>query len=388
MTLQLLDIRNSRLEIESVWKQLSKDGAPSYFLSWAWIGNWIDSLPAKVDLNLAVFREHGEPVIACFLGHSVVVRQRVFRSHAYLLNQTGNRVFDQVYIEYNGFLSKPGVVVNLREMADLLPGKWEELYLSGLDPDGQPAQCLEQEAGPYHYMIANRLPSPYVDLEKVRQSSGGYASLMGKNTRSQIRRSYQLYRQRDVVACEVATDRQTAESIFDEMVDLHQRSWEARGKKGAFASEWFRAFHLRLIQDRLASGEIQLIRVRCGKETIGCLYSFNYNGRVYFYQSGLCYEADNRMKPGLICHAEAIQHNARMGASEYDFLAGFDVYKERLATHSRTLVWARVQKPRLKFRIESMARGIALHAMERYRARRNGQPGRLVPLAQRSRGVA
>jgi CelD/BcsL family acetyltransferase involved in cellulose biosynthesis len=387
MTLQLLDIRNSRLEIESVWKQLSENGAPSYFLSWAWIGNWIDSLPANVVLNLAVFREHGEAVMACFLGRSVVVRQRIFRSDAYLLNQTGNRVFDQVYIEYNGFLSKPGFPVNLREMADLLPGKWEEIYLSGLDPDGQPANCLQQEAGPYHFMIANRLPSPYVDLERVRQN-GDYAALMGKNTRSQIRRSYQLYRQRGVVACEIAADPQAAESIFDELVDLHQRSWQARGKKGAFASEWFRVFHRRLIQDRLASGEIQLIRVRCGTETIGCLYSFIYRGRVYFYQSGLCYETDNRLKPGLICHAEAIQHNARMGASEYDFLAGFDVYKERLATDSRTLVWARIQKPRLKFRIESLARGVALHAMERYRAKRNGPQGRLLPLAQRSRGVA
>jgi CelD/BcsL family acetyltransferase involved in cellulose biosynthesis len=70
---------------------------------------------------------------------------------------------------------------------------------------------------------------------------------------------------------------------------------------------------------------------------------------VNFYQSGLQYDADGHLKPGLISHYCAIQHYLSAGFSDYDFLAGDSQYKRSLSTGSRTLVWATFSKhtPRL-----------------------------------------
>jgi hypothetical protein len=83
-------------------------------------------------------------------------------------------------------------------------------------------------------------------------------------------------------------------------------------------------------------------------------------------------EEDNRLKPGFICHTETVRHNAECGHAVYDFMASFDEYKVRMATHQRELVWARVQKPRLKFTVERVMRAGALRDMAQYRKAKSG----------------
>jgi hypothetical protein len=49
---------------------------------------------------------------------------------------------------------------------------------------------------------------------------------------------------------------------------------------------------------------------------VGCLYELISNGRVLFYQSGVASAGDDaRKKPGYVCHAEAVRHNAAAGFS-------------------------------------------------------------------------
>src|SRR5206468_187238 len=103
------------------------------------------------------------------------------------------------------------------------------------------------------------------------------------------------------------------------------------GKPGAFASAHFIDFHRRLISTAAAVGEAELVRVTVGGEPIGYLYNLLHRGTVYFYLSGLRYEAaDNRIKPGLVTHALAIQHYLECGFATYDFMGGSSCYKTSL----------------------------------------------------------
>jgi CelD/BcsL family acetyltransferase involved in cellulose biosynthesis len=212
-----------------------------------------------------------------------------------------------------------------------------------------------------------------VDLAKVR-GAGDYLKLLGGSTRSQIRRSQKLYGARGKLALEVAASPDQALTIFDELVALHRRSWRERGSAGAFVP-FVHDFHRRLIERRFTTGEVQLARVRAGDTTVGCLYNFVWNGSVAFYQSGLAYETDGRLKPGLVCHALAVDHAARAGLRWYDFLAGGSRYKQSLATDARQLVWFRIQKPRLRFALEDLARAVR----DRVRARRAAQAAAAGP---------
>jgi CelD/BcsL family acetyltransferase involved in cellulose biosynthesis len=87
---------------------------------------------------------------------------------------------------------------------------------------------------------------------------------------------------------------------------------------------------------------------------MGVLYNFVQDGVVSFCQSGLQYESDNRLKPGLVIHALVIQACMDRGFATYDLLASGPEgsrYKESLATDSAVLGWTVIQRPTVRARI-------------------------------------
>ncbi len=86
---------------------------------------------------------------------------------------------------------------------------------------------------------------------------------------------------------------------------------------------------------------MDLLRIAAGGQVVGLLYTFVQDGRVLSYQSGFAYNPGRpREKPGLVCHALAIEYYAGRGARIYDLLAGADRYKRSLAQGGETLHWA------------------------------------------------
>ena len=154
---------------------------------------------------------------------------------------------------------------------------------------------------------------------------------------------------------------QTVEDALDmlgELKGLHQAYWTRRGHAGSFARGFFESFHHDLISKRFDAGEIQLLRISAGEKLIGCLYNFVKDGRVYAYQSGFDYDADRRLKPGLVSHCLAVRHNLAQGALIYDFMAGDSRYKRSLGTDSHSLYWLVVQRPVVRLRLENVLRAI------------------------------
>src|SRR5579883_2833484 len=227
MELELLDPQQDRAAVAAVWRALAEVSPHSYFLSWGFVETWLDSLPRGTDLRLAVLRERGAATAAAAcLG----------------------RALDQLYIEDNGLLLDPRANLTLTDLAERLPGNWEELYLSGIDPRSATGAMLDGVRPPYQVLIANRIPAPYVDLAATRNKD--YLALVSANTRAQIRRCYKLYGERGPVRREVAEDAASALEIYGELVELHQGWWRRRGGRGAFASPYFDAFHRSLIARR------------------------------------------------------------------------------------------------------------------------------------------
>ncbi|MCX5744158.1 MAG: GNAT family N-acetyltransferase [Proteobacteria bacterium] len=347
MRLELLDGRDAR--VAPIWNALEGVGHPSYFLTWGWIENWLACLPREDTPRLAVIRDGDAVVGAFFLGRRLLWRHHVLPSRGAFVNTTGVENQDELCIEHNAILCAPDRVWSLADVVELIPHDWDELFLPGIDrasianltvPDG------------YRVVIDRETSAPFVDLERVR-ATGDYLSLLSANTRSQIRRAR---RRVGPLALEVASSVASALAIYDELVALHTVSWHDRDQPGAFVDPWFDHFHRRLITERFASGEVQLLRLRAGDATLGCLYNFNANGRVLFYQSGLVAQVDPVVKPGLLCHAAAIDHAAAAGHACYDLLGGDGRYKLSLATDATPLVWVRIQRTHVRFAIEDRAR--------------------------------
>jgi CelD/BcsL family acetyltransferase involved in cellulose biosynthesis len=270
------------------------------------------------------------------------------------LNTTGIAEYDRLVIEYNAFLSRSSSGCALKQILDSMPIEWEEFLLPWLDMSLCPGNCLQDRLRPYHVLTRKESPSYYVDLQKVRECNGDYLSLLGKNTRRQMRRTERRYSENGTVKLQVAATVDEGLKVYDEMVDLHRQTWKERGRDCAFNSDYFYSFHRNFIIKRFATGEIQLVKLTCGEETIGCLYNFVYEGKVYSYQSGFNYKGDKKMQPGYLTIAQAIIYNSTIGNLTYDFLAGDAKYKRSLSTDCNKLVWAAIQKPYFKFRVERL----------------------------------
>ena len=361
MKLELIPVAGNLKRIREIWESL-EESATSYFLSWGWIGNWIANLPDHVKPELAVFLEGSDPRLAFFLGKETLTlthgdfhgQRHLFKSRAWFLNATGIPAFDRVLLEYNGFLYNKQESFRLIEMLNRLPDSWDEFYFPALDMQILPGTEALDDISPYKTIIKDDIIhlSPFVDLDEVRARGGNYLSLLSANTRYQINRAKKLCEKIGPLRLETARDTLSAMDIYHELVGFHENTWTNRSQKGAFSSDYLLQFHKQLIQSRFQYGEIQLLKIKCGNKTLGCLYNFVYKNNVYFYQSGINYDVDKRLKPGIISHVEAIGHNTAEGHKIYDFLTGGSRYKTSLATHHNRMIWIRLQKPRLKFRIE------------------------------------
>ncbi len=350
---EVLDPFEDFSRTEQIWTVLSSDSKVPYFLTWGWIENWLTSLKSNIMVRLIVLTERSVPVAMFFAGEARVARKKVFTSNGLFLNATGLPEYDNLCIEYNSILCSESLKHSFEMILESLPQEWDEFFMPGLDASLFPGKCLKSSFDSYQIIIEKERQPPYVDLQIVRKSEKGYISLLGKNTRFNIRRSYRIYEVKGPVTIEVADNLNTAFDFYDELVYFHQKTWRERGLPGAFASDYFRNFHRELIRKRFCKREIQLIRVTAGKESIGCLYNFVFNGKVFFYQSGVNYSENKKLKPGLVCHFEAINYNAGLSNSVYDFLGGTDEYKTNLSTNTNRLIWARVQKKLVKFKIEN-----------------------------------
>jgi CelD/BcsL family acetyltransferase involved in cellulose biosynthesis len=343
---ELLSPHVAREEIAAVWTPLERACRPSVWLRWGWIETWLDTLPVELRPHLVVVRRDEDAIAAFFIRVTTMSQHRLLRWRRALLNQTGSSEHDVLYVEFNGWVHQPGADVDLIAVLDRLPIDWDELVMRRLDPAIPIA--LDGIHGRYRVVDLARDPSPRVDLAAVRAAKDGYLSLLGKSTRSAIRRARRGYESRGELTLDRADTVAQARAFLDELAALsRQRFAEQDG--GAFESAYFRTFHEALVARRHDQGELALLRLRAGDETLGLSYNLLADGVVNFYQSGIRYEDDNRLKPGLLLHAEAIEHFARAGHRVYDFLAGQARYKDELSTGAIELRSVRVLRDRPVF---------------------------------------
>lgn len=342
--------RNGQLlnDVENIWNCLSEKAKPGYFLSWGWVRTWLKTIQTDINLHLAVLYENEKPVCAFFLSRRKMTRHKAFRRRALFINTTGHKKIDKIYIEYNMILSNRMARRHIHYILDNLPFPWDEIYFPAMASDA--ILDIMGNAPGWQFLIDSVSPVYCVDLEPFYGQPENFLTALSSNTRNRVRRSYREYTKNGDISLEVAHDLDSAFRIFDELIALHNVHWESKGMEGAF-SPFLLRFHRTLIEERFDCGEIQLIRISAGRETIGCLYNFVHNKEVLFYQGGINY-TDPKLKPGLLVHTEAIKYNIKIKNSVYDFLCGDSQYKKSLSTDQRTMVWARLQKPLLKFSIE------------------------------------
>lgn len=341
-------------ELEKLWRELeSRSETHSLFISWDWIGLWLEHLPRHVELSLLKV-ELDERVVALAVLCARTVRRRGLGSRALFFNSTGDRELDELTIEYNDLLAEPGLRERALEaaLAHLaIDPDWDELFFDGWQGEASLRAAVQGLPGRFAYRRAK--PTHCVDLEALRQQGKSHLDMLPGRVRYKARRTFKKAGELGELAFDVAATQGERRQYLAGLRELHQSSWQKRGMPGSFANAFFTRFHEELVRRDEAGSLVQLGRVTVGGKPVGYLYNLVHRRRVSNYQSGFDFEhaSGTDWRPGMMCHLEAIAFNRNAGMACYDFLAGDHAYKRELGTPAEDLVWLVFQRPRLKFKI-------------------------------------
>jgi CelD/BcsL family acetyltransferase involved in cellulose biosynthesis len=355
-----------------LWEQLrphwtdlvERTGVTSAFLSSRWTETWLTVFAHRVPASGVVWRSDGM-VVGCALVPKTRVSLGLFPVSRLHLNASGRL----------GLASEHNDLLVLPDFRDAVTRDYVSLVLESradvLSLDGVPPALFDQvrDLWPGKSWNGYQSIAPYVDLEEIG-SGGDFLATLSSNTRSQIRRSLRLYEEQfGSPTLTVAPDGPEVAEYLSELIRLHDTRWHGKGQTGAFVGE-VRDFHTALTGQGLEEGTMraELIRLRFGDVTIGVSYNLICGGHVQFYQAGLLYHEDRRLKPGLTMHALAIEHYMAEGEREYDFLGGDQVlprYKASLGRYERELIWAELPAPKLKMLTIEALRGARRRASNR-----------------------
>jgi CelD/BcsL family acetyltransferase involved in cellulose biosynthesis len=333
-----------------VWAELAAASPySSFFTSAEWTGAWLSVYASSLNVSIVIFQQADQPVGICLLTRRTEKRGPVAVKRIYL-NTAGEDEEDEACIEFNNLLCLDGFenAVSRALAVFVDSAEWDEFAVPGASP-GPVVDALGEVLTGTHPQVS-RLTSPYVDLEAVRTAhAGDYEKSLGSRTRKNYRQSHRKYtEQYGEVALDRAGTAAEALAMLQELADLHQRSWVARGKPGVFASARFYAFHRTLAETVCPQHGVQFWKLRAGDTAIGLIYGFVHKNRVYFYQSGLQYSENSRLQPGLVTLVQVVQDCVVAGYDEFHFLAGDAQYKQLLSSGERDLVWMVFQRSSLK----------------------------------------
>lgn len=357
MTYQFIDSVADYPLVKSIWNRLISDGAKhSFFLSWIWMGTWINALRKEnISVIMVVISDGSRPIAAFFIGKKAFSRHWVIPVKSLTINTVNMSYYDNICIEYNSLLIAPGHSINYESLFDALNGfyLWDEIHIPSIE--GSTFELISRglnQVRDLNIINYHKAPSYYVELEKIRSNRLDYLDLLSKNRKKQLKSSINAYRKIGEITTRLATTAEEALFMLKELSKLSQKKWDIKNEPGAFSNDFLVCFHEKLIKDNFEKKCIQLLQVSCNEDPIGYLYNFTYFGKVYFYQSGFQYRKENKYRPGMVSHYFSILLNAENGFKIYDFLEGEANYKKSMATNKSELYWLTIQKKHLRFKLE------------------------------------
>ena len=353
-----LDTKENFKEVFEIWSSLIASGSPhSFFQSCPWIENWLKSLHKEnISLKLVTIYNNDQAVVTFFIGQNKFRRRWLFTGSSVSLNTVSSEYYDALCVEFNSFLIRPGFNIDLQQVMNSLKNifPWDEFKFPRVTEDLYfKIKSSIQLENDFNLLTHHIKPSYYVDLDKIRDHDNDYFSFLSKNRKKQLKSTISAYSKLGDLDITMADTTSNALVFLNDLVELHQKNWLAKGEVGAFSNTYLLSFHKLLIEDWYDSGYIQLLKVSCGSCTVGYLYNFVYDKKVYYYQSGFEYLKENKYRPGFMSHYLAIMLNLNIGYRQYDFLAGEVAYKKTLSTDSTNLYCLTLQQQSSRFWFEN-----------------------------------
>ncbi|MGE0419615.1 MAG: GNAT family N-acetyltransferase, partial [Acetobacteraceae bacterium] len=221
------------------WRDLEERADGSFFQGWTWTG-----CLARERFDDPVLLEAVDQGVTVALALFNRVR-RVAGPATLYLGESGQPALDAPYIEYNGILTArdapADLVARCLDAARRAPIAGQSslcarhVVMNGIDVDTLNAA----RAAGLNPRVVREQTVWVADLD----GHGTYLDRRSANTRQQLRRSDRAYEAAGGLTIRAAGSVNEALDFLTMLRDLHQTTWQARGKPGAFAAPFFGRFH-------------------------------------------------------------------------------------------------------------------------------------------------
>jgi CelD/BcsL family acetyltransferase involved in cellulose biosynthesis len=203
-------------------------------------------------------------------------------------------------------------------------GEWDVIDLHSL-PQFSPSREIVERLARERDLSVRVFPEDVAPVLELPGDWNTYLMSLRKKDRHELRRKVRKLESRDDVRWHLvpSTDRQEIVRSTRIFLDVHRKS---DPEKAEFMDERMAAFFLDMASSLAHTGWLDLSILRIGEQPASAYFSFNYNGRLYLYNSGF----DPRFasySTGMALLAYRIHKAIKQGLRYFDFLRGSEPYK-------------------------------------------------------------
>ncbi|APD86953.1 hypothetical protein BM527_13130 [Alteromonas sp. Mex14] len=299
------------------------------FFDCDFVETWLASIEHIPDL--VIFTIEKTVLGAAFLGQKTE-RRRGVMINTLLLNQSGNKNYDQYWVENNSIFCSP---------------KYTRLFVTHLlEEIKRSADLLHISMATQHFQHAlSKQSRQFYSIETTvgyatplsSQSNSSFQTLLSKNTRYQINRSNRKLTEAFGDIHVVKGEPKNIPYFLERLSQFHIERWGKSAEGSGFQNTYFKA-HLNELLTNSRYNLAEIVMVKAGEQAIGFSINFVLNGNVFFYCSGYdSHKAGKHIKLGYSFHYAVMRYYEQQQYKTYDFLGGHYRYKKSLSSQKYNL---------------------------------------------------
>lgn len=160
-----------------------------------------------------------------------------------------------------------------------------------------------------------------------------YLAGLDKKQRHEVRRKMRRADEAGLEIRMVGPDDDIRTAVNDFLVLLQK----SHPDKAAWLNEGRKAHFHQIAAAAQANGTLQLLFASLDGLYAAALFNYDYNNRVWVYNSGFDPDAFSHLSAGVVLTAKAIEKAIENGRTTFDFLRGNEVYKYRFGAKDTTV---------------------------------------------------
>lgn len=291
------------------------------FLSWIWLCNWWKIYSTQNDtLNIMMLYQDNRLISICPFYIQYTNSESILRFIG-----TGEAEIAEVASEYMDILClqeyKKEVISKLYQYFTNVNNPFQRIEFNRVLENSLAGELVALLTKQYYIRKLNIGLRYYIDLYNTSWSQ--YLSrVASKSFKKKIHQCHHRFLALPSSRYYVLTDLPSIEKLYPQLIELHQRMWQSKGKAGAFYSEQFKQFHLNLIRTIVDKGEIRLLIIEANTKLIAVFYYLISHDCCHYYQSGIDRDYRPNISPGFLGHSLMIQYCIEHHIKGYDFMMG------------------------------------------------------------------